>query len=328
MKKIIILIMSLIFMFSVASAETSVFEELAGMEWSFCSGVGGWSTELYIQPDGSFSGNFHDSEMGDSADGYPNGTIYICAFNGQLSFVGQVDENICRLRVDSLTKEDVTETVEDGVRYVSADSYGISEGETFLLYRPGTPVSALPEEMLFWAHVIDQETPPTELETWFLGSEQNDSGFVGYPQASIANPWEDMTAEQLKEASGLSFGVPDIVENVIYRYLRSESLAEMQFNWGSEEFCARIQPAEPEEGQLPDISGMYFDWENVEEISVGNCRGTIGIARSGDTDWVELCQWYDADQKLAYSLAVYSADPDGLDLTALAEQVYIPAQGD
>ena len=92
----------------------------------------------------------------------------------------------------------------------------------------------------------------------------------------------------------------------------------MQFTMGSDEFCARIEPAE--EGT--DISGMYFDWENEEKVQVGPCAGTIGQAQTGSEDWVELCQWYDADQGLQYSLSVYTTDTDGLDLTAIAQQVY------
>jgi len=135
---------------------------------------------------------------------------------------------------------------------------------------------------------------------------------------SIANPWEDMTAEQLSAASHLSFGVPEGAENVIYRYLRSENLAEMQFTIDSDEYCARIQPA-PEP---TDISGMYFEWKHVEEVRIGKCTGTIGQAKNGSEDWVELCQWYDDDQELQYSLSVSTTELDGLDLVAPAEQVY------
>ena len=49
---------------------------------------------------------------------------------------------------------------------------------------------------------------------------------------------------------------------------------------------------------------------------------TIGQAQTGSEDYVELCQWYDADQGLQYSLSVYTTDVDGLDLAAVAEQVY------
>ena len=59
-----------------------------------------------------------------------------------------------------------------------------------------------------------------------------------------------------------------------------------------------------------------------EEVSIGKCTGTIGQAQTGSEDYVELCQWYDADQGLQYSLSVYTTDVDGLDLAAVAEQVY------
>ncbi len=75
-----------------------------------------------------------------------------------------------------------------------------------------------------------------------------------------------------------------------------------------------------------DISGMYFDWENGKAIAVGHCYGAIGQAQTESEDWVDLCLWYDPAPGLMYSLSVYTTDPDGLDLTAVAEQVYIPMQ--
>ncbi len=72
---------------------------------------------------------------------------------------------------------------------------------------------------------------------------------------------------------------------------------------------------------------MYFGWENEETVTVGRCRGTIGQAQTGSEEWVELCLWYDRVPGLMYSLSVYTTELDGLDLTAVAEQVYIPVQG-
>ena len=218
MKKWLIGLVSLTLILSAAGvcAESGepVLETMAGLEWSFSSGVGAWSSELRIQPDGSFAGEYHDSEMGECADEYPDGTVYFCAFSGRVRMAGRVDDNTWKVRVEKLEKEQGTESIDDGIRFVPADVYGISEGDEMLLYRPGTPVDILSEEMQFWAHVIDQETPPTELEDWFLSSEKNDSGFVGFAAVSMANPWEDMTAEQLRAASGLSFGVPEGAEPV------------------------------------------------------------------------------------------------------------------
>ncbi len=77
-----------------------------------------------------------------------------------------------------------------------------------------------------------------------------------------------------------------------------------------------------------DISGMYFAWDGEEPVSIRHCHGTIGRAQTGSEDWVELCLWYDAAPGLMYALSVYTTDPDGLDLSAVAEQVYLPAQGE
>lgn len=305
----------------------ALFETLAGLEWCFSSGVGGWSTDMRMQADGSFTGEFHDSEMGETGDGYPYGTIYGCSFNGQMAVVGQVDENTWKLRVERLEMDEgqVPEAIEEGIRFVTAEPYGLSEGDEMLLYRPGTPVGVLSEEMRFWAHVLDREAPVDQLDAWFLSSEKNDSGFVGsepLPGVAVANPWEDVTAEQLLAASGLAFRVPEGAENVIYRFLPSQGLAEMQFTLDTDEYCARIQPAALQEGEWLDISGMYFDWVNEEAVSIRGCKGTIGQAQDGDAGFAELCQWYDAAAGRMYSLSVYTTDLDGLDLTAVAEQVY------
>jgi len=77
---------------AVSLAEASVLDRLGGMEWCFSSGAGGWSTDLWTQADGSFTGEYHDSEMGETGEGYPDGTIYVCRFSGQMSVAAQVDE--------------------------------------------------------------------------------------------------------------------------------------------------------------------------------------------------------------------------------------------
>ena len=318
MRKVLTLVLCLaLAVTAAAAAEENIFETMSGLAWSFSSGVGAWSTDLQIGPDGSFTGDFHDSDMGDTGDGYPDGTVYFCSFSGRMSLAEQVDDYCRKIRVDKLDVEPGEDTVSDGVRFIHSGAYGISEGDEMLLYAPGTPAGILSDEMRLWAHVSDQETTQSELENWFLCSEKNGSGFVGYWILFTPNPWEDMTAEGLKAASGLSFGVPDGAEDVLYRYLRNEGLAEMQFAIGGDEFCARMRSA----AEPTDISGMYFDWVNTEAVNIGQCAGTIGQAQYGSEDWVELCMWYDADLMRTYSLSVYTTDPDGLDLTALAEQV-------
>ena len=323
MKKIVLLVICLVLAISAAAAaEENLFDTLSGLEWNFSSGVGGWFTEIHIRADGSFSGSFHDSEMGECADEYPDGTVYFCSFSGQMSPAEQISENTWKIRVEKLEKEQGTDEIADGIHFVPADVYGISEGNEMVLYRPGTPVSVLTEEMQLWAHVPEQETTQTELENWFLSSEKNDSGFVGYEAVPLVNPWEEMTAEQLASETGLTFGVPEGAENVVYRYLRSDEMAEMQFSWAGGEYCARIRPMVLEDWDFYDISGMYYEWKTEEPVNVGPCAGSLSQALQDDGVWVERCLWYDADAKRMYSLSVTAEDVDGLDLTALAEQVY------
>lgn len=322
MKKVFLLVVCLAVALSAASfAEENLFETLSGMEWSFSSGVGGWETYLVIKADGSFVGDYHDSEMGETADEYPNGTVYFCSFSGRMSLAGRADENTWKIHIDSLEADKGQEMIEDEIRYVPTDVYGLSAGDDMLLYSPGTPVSVFSEEMLMWTHMLDQEETPVTLDNWFLCSEKNDSGFVGYEPVSAVNPWEDLTAEELKEASGLVFGVPEGAEGIIYRYLRSEGMAEMQFSWAGGEYCARIQPMALKDNELYDISGMYYNWAYEEPVKIGTCFGSLSQAQQEDESWAERCLWYDADAGLMYSLSVKAADVDGLDLTALAEQV-------
>ena len=149
-----------------------------------------------------------------------------------------------------------------------------------------------------------------------------DEDVLTYEGLEIANPWTEMTREALCKVSGFAFGVPDGAEDVIYHWLESDGLAEMQFTLDGDEYCARAQSVALEDGELMNIAGMYFAWEGEEDVTVGQCHGSLGLAQTGSEEWVELCQWYDAAAERMYALSVYTTDPDGLDLTAVAQMVY------
>ena len=294
---------------------------------SFCSGVGGWSTDMRILADGSFTGDFHDSEMGDAADNYPDGTVYYCTFSGKFSLVSQENENIWKVKVDALKQAEKpgTEEIEDGIRYVAADSvYGLTEGDEMLLYAPGTSLDTFTEEMKLWAHVFDLQEKPVTMQEWFLYSPAYDTGFVGYQaiadDATIADPWETLTAEQLKALTGLPLNLPEGAEQPVYRWYRGDSIAEMQFTWKSGDYVFRARNTLPDEN-VRDITGMYFTWENQKKISVNGCDGTIGMAQTGIGTTAEFCTWYDESRKTLYSLTVVAPDTDGLDLPVIAEKI-------
>ena len=111
----------------------------------FASGAGAWATVMTLEQDGTFSGEYHDSDMGDSGEEYSNGTVYVCDFSGRFSDIEKADENSY-----SMTLAEIGSDYEDGVRYVSSEPYGIEDGDEFILYLPDTPTDGLDEEFLSW----------------------------------------------------------------------------------------------------------------------------------------------------------------------------------
>jgi hypothetical protein len=183
--------------------------------------------------------------------------------------------------------EIINETIDDGVRYVTDEPNGITAGDDMQIYLPGTPTEGFNDDMRMWAHLMGEEASATALEDWFLYSPKNEAGFVGYAagdDVTLANPWKDMTKDELAQVSGFSFGLPEGAKDVIYRWMESDGLAEMQFKMDGDEYCARAQSAELSEGELMNISGAYFQWDHEEATEVNGCRGTLGLAQTGTED--------------------------------------------
>ena len=165
---------------SEGGGDYSVFEQLDGMEFWFSSGAGGWGTMLMIHPDGTFDGDYHDSDMGVTGDGYPNGTLYRCIFSGKFSEPEKVDEYTSRFTVESIDcdEEPGQEYIEDETMIIITEPYGISDGDTVELYLPGKSASELPEEFKNWMYGVAEESEyKNELKIY--GLFNGEFGFAG-----------------------------------------------------------------------------------------------------------------------------------------------------
>lgn len=122
------------------------------LDFYFSSGAGGWGTELTLNPDGTFTGKYHDSEMGSTGEGYPNGTYYVCEFSGSFENFTKVDEHSYEMTIGKVTVKDEMgkEWIEDGVKYIASYPYGLEDSETFMLFKPETPIYDFSEEFLTW----------------------------------------------------------------------------------------------------------------------------------------------------------------------------------
>ena len=152
------------------------------LNFVFSSGAGGWSTQLTLQPDGTFTGRYEDMDLGDVGEENPNGTVYVCDFSGSFSQPGKVDDYFWTMELEYLsTQQEPGEvTYDEGIRYVSAQPNGLEQAREVWLYLPGAETKDLPEEFLSWTTSAFSEEVPEQLPFYGLYSVSDQSGFVGY----------------------------------------------------------------------------------------------------------------------------------------------------
>lgn len=130
------------------AAQPTILDTLVGKNFVFSSGTGGWSTTLSIGPNSTFSGVYHDSDMGVTGPGYPCGTVSYSKFSGQFKQVHQLNPNLYEMYIENLQYENPVggSEIKEGQKYDYTEAYGISKNHRMAIYLPGTQISALPEE--------------------------------------------------------------------------------------------------------------------------------------------------------------------------------------
>ncbi len=181
---------------------TLSFADLTNLEFYFASGAGGWRTVMEIKEDGSFSGVHSDSDMGAVGEGYPNGTCYLCVFEGKFTQPVKLNDYTYSMQIEQIGYEHEagTEEIQDGVLYVYSTAYGLDGAEDVLIYLPGAPFMELPQEYRNWVR-NDMENPDA-LELPFYGlynvKEQN-----GFSSCAISKGVSDMIADAKERADAV-----------------------------------------------------------------------------------------------------------------------------
>ena len=147
MKQILSAVLSVALLAGVWAMPVSAAKLPKKLNMEFTSGAGGWSTEIKLNKDGSFKGTYHDSEMGDTGDGYPNGSMYYCTFSGKFKNIKKAGDYRYTMTLESLEVKDPenTEEVKDGIRWISAVPYGMEKGKEYVLFCPGFSIKKLPQ---------------------------------------------------------------------------------------------------------------------------------------------------------------------------------------
>ena len=133
------------------NTDTSIKLDIFPMNMIFSSGAGGWRTQITLKDDGTFVGDYYDSELGSSGPGFEY-TVYVCEFSGKYEIAEQIDDYSYSLRFTEVTtqKDKDTQWIDDSVKYIYSEAYGVYENTEYVLYTDVTPVEAVSEEVIMW----------------------------------------------------------------------------------------------------------------------------------------------------------------------------------
>ena len=149
-----------------AAQEQGFWRQVKG-KYIFSVGAGAWSTIMTVNADGSFSADYHDSDLGVTGDGYPNGSRAIASGTGKFTYTKRNNDGSFSMTCDPKafhqngTVGDVT--IKDGVRVETVDGiYGLTPCNTFTVYPTGYATSALSDDVKSWMYgVIGNPFPST-----------------------------------------------------------------------------------------------------------------------------------------------------------------------
>ena len=168
----------------------------------------------------------------------------------------------------------------------------------------------------------EKTTATTEAVT---EAETTTEELVGGDQ--IANPWRDITEDEAAVTVPRLFTSPEGAQNVKWSVMedgnKQPPMAQLVFTLDETEYTARAQVGTEEE----DISGMYYEWTSTEEITLsnwgkGNQKATAYSFVENDAVRVMVVTWFDSEPGVNYSLSTVGDDLNGLDLAAIADQIY------
>lgn len=166
------------------------------------------------------------------------------------------------------------------------------------------------------------ETANTEPTTIVVDAPEEEI----YESTWMANPWVDSDRAGVFEATGFDMVAPEGSANVIYSYMPSEGMAQMNYNFDNDIWVYRIKPTET----LEDISGMYFEWHYTGETKIAGMDAMEYSYVSGEQeddyidnlDCTRVVNWFDAKNKVTYSLAVMGGNLNGMDTNVFAEDLF------
>lgn len=136
-------------------------------------------TMLSLNDDGFFTGEYLGME-GRQAE--PT-LVYQNEFSGQFTEIEKIDEYSYSLQLTTMnyTKEIGSEWADGHIPYQATTANGLDNGQSFILYAPGTPVEQIPQDTRNWSTTYwdldPYNEPPKNLNCWLLRNTTTNRGF-------------------------------------------------------------------------------------------------------------------------------------------------------
>ncbi len=165
-----------------AAQEQGFWRQVQG-KYIFSVGAGAWSTIMTVNADGTFSADYHDSDLGVTGDGYPNGSRSIASGTGKFNYSKRNDDGSFSMTCDQKafhqngTVGDVT--IKDGVRVETVDGiYGLTPCNTFTVYPTGYATSALSDDVKSWMYGVIGNPLPSTLAGPLIVNDRGTFAFI------------------------------------------------------------------------------------------------------------------------------------------------------
>lgn len=164
------------------AASGAIFNDIAG-SYGFASGSGGWTTTLQVNRDGTFSGYYSDTDLGDVSDEHPNGIRTESTFQGVFSKAKANDDGTYTLQCDAdklnIEGNIGDSRIEDGTLVTISEPYGIAPCTTFTVYPQGYDSSRIDEDVLSWSTAWYFDGIPDKLDTPIIANDSHKESFYG-----------------------------------------------------------------------------------------------------------------------------------------------------
>lgn len=273
--------------------EEFTFADLSKRKFEFCSGAGGWVEEFAIEKDGYFTGKFHDSNMGDTGEGYEDGTLYSSSYSGYFTDLIKINDHTYQMTLEDISYKESTgsEEIRQNVRSIYTDSYCLSGTDTFTIYLPGTPLSEISEDIYFWISWYNQSE--TELTMIVIVDETNGYGIYSHDRPEPLDDArttfnnckesydyygekvsEAITTAEMVEYTGTMYAISDDCLNYIWNLIRY-NVDEDKFNEILTEQRAWISE---KEATAQEVSSEY-NGGSFSTVSYNSTLATLTIER-------------------------------------------------